>query len=64
MLGVLMFVLNIVIATKPVRHGFIPKYLETWAQVSGMVLRLCGENARVSGSAVTSDRFSVDIKRG
>jgi exosortase/archaeosortase family protein len=64
MLGVLMFVLNVVIATKPIRHGFIPKYLESWAQVSGAVLRLCGENARVSGSAVTSDRFSVDIKRG
>ncbi len=56
---------NLMMSTHTVRYGMIPKYLDGWAHVSGVVLRMFGEDGvRVAGSSVSSSRFSVDIKRG
>ena len=64
LLAVFMGIANIALTTDRVRHGLIPEYLRGWAHISGSVLRMLGEDARVVGSAVSSSRFSVDIKRG
>ncbi|MGB0715908.1 MAG: exosortase H [Phycisphaerae bacterium] len=47
-----------------VDQKLIPQYLRGWAQVSAQVLNVFGENAKVYGSAISSPRFSVNIKRG
>jgi exosortase/archaeosortase family protein len=64
LLAILMAIANVLLATNRVRNGIIPEYLQGWAHISGAVLRVFGEDARVIGSSVTSSRFSVDIKRG
>ena len=64
LLGVFMVVANVILSRDVIRDTAIPKYLEAWAHVSGGVLRVFGEDARVVGSSVSSPRFQVDIKRG
>ena len=48
----------------PTLDRFIDSYLCAYADVSGAVLRLLGEDARVQGPSITSSRFSVRIVRG
>lgn len=56
---------NLALATAPARDGAIPAYLRGWAQISGSVLRVFGEKkVEVVSHTVSSDRFTVDIKRG
>lgn len=47
-----------------VKETLIPQYLRGWAHISASVLNVFGENAKVYGNAISSSRFSVNIKRG
>ncbi len=42
----------------------VPPYLHFWAKISGSTLEMFGENMTVSGTNISSPRYSVNIKRG
>jgi len=63
-LGILLIAANVALKTEKVETGFTPSYLRGWAEVSAFVLNVFGENARVYDSAISSNRFSVNIKKG
>jgi len=63
-LGLLLIAANVVLHTEKVDKGLIPSYLRGWAEVSASVLNVFGENARVYDSSISSNRFSVNIKKG
>ncbi len=53
-----------VIALRPVNDAIVVPYTAWIARVSGVVLRLFGESATVSGCVVSSPRFAVTIFNG
>jgi exosortase/archaeosortase family protein len=61
---VLLIIANVALRHKSVDEKLIPQYLRGWANVSAAVLNVFGENAKVYGSAISSPRFSVNIKKG
>jgi len=63
-LGLLLIAANVALSTEKVDKGLIPSYLRGWAEVSASVLNVFGENARVYDSSISSNRFSVNIKKG
>ncbi len=53
-----------VIALRPVNDAIVVPYTAWIARVSGVVLRVFGESATVSGCVVSSPRFAVTIFNG
>ncbi len=53
-----------VAASDFVRNGAIPGYMRFVAKVTGGVMSVWGEEVTVSGSTISSPRFSVNIKKG
>ena len=53
-----------IIALRPVNDAVVVPYTAFIARVSGVVLRLFGESATVSGCLVSSPRFAVTIYNG
>ncbi len=48
----------------PTLNDIIDQYLKAYAEVSGAILRVLGNDARVHGKSITASRFSVRIVRG
>ncbi len=53
-----------VVALKPVNDSVVVPYTAQVARMSGAVLDLLGENAKVKGCVVSSPRFAVTIYNG
>lgn len=53
-----------VIALKPVNDAFVVPYTTLIAKVSGLVLRLFGEDITINGCLLRSPRFAVTIYNG
>lgn len=49
---------------RPVNDSVVVPFTATVARVSASLLGLLGERVRVSGTVISSDRFSVDIENG
>ena len=62
-LAILGFTFTIV-ALRPVNDSIVVPYTAFIAQMSGVVLRVFGESATVSGCLVSSPRFAVTIYNG
>ena len=64
MLLVLLGLFEVLLATSFVKEHLIPPYLQFYARLSGDVMEIFGEDVSVTGSTVSSPRYSVNIKRG
>ncbi len=64
LLLILLGLFEIVLTTDFVKEKFVPSYLRQWARVSGEVMAIFGEDVTVSGSAVSSPCYEVNIKKG
>jgi exosortase H (IPTLxxWG-CTERM-specific) len=53
-----------VIALKPVNEAFVVPYTTLIAKVSGLLLRLLGEDITINGCLLRSPRFAVTIYNG
>lgn len=63
-LGALMLGFNIVFLQWLTRGDLFQTYVKMNAELSGSILQAFGDDATVTGTSISSSRFSIDIKRG
>lgn len=63
-LALLMLVFNVVFHAWISEADFFNRYLSLNARISAAIVNALGEEATVTGLGLTSDRFSLQIKRG
>jgi exosortase H (IPTLxxWG-CTERM-specific) len=62
--GLFLLIFYVAVSVRPMDTHVVTPFTAAVARVSASLLRLLGEPVTVSGTVISSDRFSVDIENG